>query len=369
MTSTIPYEVDFLAVGESKSGDAIALRFGNLNGPRSEQQVVVIDGGYTDSGEALVSHINTYYQTNQVDLVISTHPDLDHSAGLEVVLESCEVGSLWMHEPWKHTSDIAKAFKDGRVTDNSFSESLRKSLEGACRLERFAAKQGLTIVEPFTGVTDASGCVSVVGPSQSYYESLLPNFRCAPQIKAGFGVGVLGQAVRAVEEVIKSIAEAWNIETLDDTGETSAENNSSAIIMVELGDECLLFTGDAGMPALTAVADVLEAKGFDYNRLKFFQVPHHGSRRNLGPTILNRLFGAPLASESNLRSAFVSVAPDGAPKHPSKKVMNALKRRGLSVHATAGSGKCHCNSLAPGWGARPGWGASTPLEFFYEVED
>lgn len=37
------FEIDFLPVGEEgKSGDAIALRFGNLFGQRSEQMVVVI---------------------------------------------------------------------------------------------------------------------------------------------------------------------------------------------------------------------------------------------------------------------------------------------------------------------------------------
>jgi len=46
------WEVDFLAVGEGeKSGDAIALRWGNLSGPRTEQTIFVIDGGTQDSGE------------------------------------------------------------------------------------------------------------------------------------------------------------------------------------------------------------------------------------------------------------------------------------------------------------------------------
>ena len=45
------FEVDFLPVGEGeKSGDAIAIRCGNLNGSRNEQFVMVIDGGTLDSG-------------------------------------------------------------------------------------------------------------------------------------------------------------------------------------------------------------------------------------------------------------------------------------------------------------------------------
>jgi hypothetical protein len=62
------YEVDFMAVGDGeKSGDAIALRFGNLVGPRSEQKVFVIDGGTKESGEKLVEHIQKYYGTTRVD--------------------------------------------------------------------------------------------------------------------------------------------------------------------------------------------------------------------------------------------------------------------------------------------------------------
>jgi hypothetical protein len=61
------YEVDFLALGDGeKSGDAIALCFGNLNGHRSEQTVVVIDGGFKESGDALVEHIKYYYRTEYV---------------------------------------------------------------------------------------------------------------------------------------------------------------------------------------------------------------------------------------------------------------------------------------------------------------
>jgi len=41
----VGYEIDFLAVGSGeKSGDAIALRFGDLLGPRTSRRVVAVDG-------------------------------------------------------------------------------------------------------------------------------------------------------------------------------------------------------------------------------------------------------------------------------------------------------------------------------------
>ena len=89
------YEVDIIGVGqESKSGDAIAIRWGNLFGSRSAQTVVIIDGGFRETGEDVVEHITKYYGTDSIDTVISTHPDQDHINGLAVVLDEFVVGQL-----------------------------------------------------------------------------------------------------------------------------------------------------------------------------------------------------------------------------------------------------------------------------------
>ena len=114
------YEVDFLGVGsESKSGDAIVIRFDNLHGTRNEQTVVIIDGGFSDTGAELVEHIRKYFGTETVDLVISSHPDQDHINGLESVLNELQVKELWLHQPWLHNHKLANEFADGRLTDNS----------------------------------------------------------------------------------------------------------------------------------------------------------------------------------------------------------------------------------------------------------
>lgn len=364
---SLGYEVDFLPVGEEQSGDAITLRFGNVFGERNEQVVVVIDGGFADTGKQVVEHLRKYYKTDRVDLVVSTHPDADHAAGLETVLKECQVGSLWMHQPWNHTDDIAKMFKDGRITDNSVREALRKSLDEARALERIAQARRIPIVEPFTGIRDTSQAIVVLGPSKPFYESLLPGFRGAPEPVAQ-PTGLFTKALRSAEEVIKRIAENWNIETLDDTGETSAENNSSTILLVAIGNQCLLFTADAGIPALTQAVDLLVNAKIDFSKLSFIQVPHHGSKRNVGPTILNRLLGPKLSQESNLRTAFVSVAKPEGEKHPSKKVLNAFRRRGAPVVATGGGSKCNYLN-APGWPARDGWIAAEALPFYGQVEE
>ena len=76
-------EVEFLPVGEkSRAGDAIAIRYGEPN----NFQLIVVNGGTTASGEALMAHLASICGGAVPivrDLVI-THPDIDHSSGARV---------------------------------------------------------------------------------------------------------------------------------------------------------------------------------------------------------------------------------------------------------------------------------------------
>jgi len=347
--------------GGEKSGDSICLRFGNLLSDPPEQTVFVIDGGFKDSGKALVDHIKKYYKTDHVNVVVSTHPDYDHASGLEIVLNEMDVDYLMLHKPWEHTENISYMFEDGRVTDESVKRVLRESLAESRTLETLAKKKGINIVEPFFGV-HGYNTLRVLGPTEEYYESLLPGYRGTPQPKQG--IGTFAQFLREAKDTVKTIIENWGFETLNDTGETSAENNSSAILLFTIAGESLLFTADAGIPALSQAVFQLQQENFDFSKLKFIQVPHHGSQRNIGPSLLDILIGPKLSQEKKIKTAFLSVSPGGAPKHPAKKVTNAFLRRGTPVHATLGQAKRHF-ARAPD----RGWSQSTALPFYQEVEE
>lgn len=334
------YEIDFLPVGEgTRSGDAILMRWGNLSGSRYEQAVVVVDGGFDDNTDQIIDHMDRYYHTDLVDLVVSTHPDADHINGLRNLLRKVKVGRLWMHLPWRHAAGTAKQLQ------------LKRSLDAAHDLEQIATSQGIPIQEPFSGTTlnDSGGALRVAGPSQRYYEELLSDFK-------DLSGDTPGWQARS--------SESWYEETLDDKGETTPENNSSAILALQYRDRRLLLTGDAGIPALNRAADELEQAGW-YQQLDFVQVPHHGSKRNVGPTILDRLLGATVPENHQRGLAFASCGPDARPKHPHKKVTNAFLRRGYPVCETAGNGICHSHDAPP----RTGWGPITPLPLYSTIED
>lgn len=364
------YEIDFLSVGNGeKSGDAICLRFGDLHASREDQFVMVIDGGTKDSGERLVKHINDYYGTNRVDLVVSTHPDNDHVCGLRVVVDEMEVDRLWMHQPWKHSSNYKALFKNRSITTLGLKRSIRAALDTAVDLEEAAAAKGIPIDEPFSDFelpfTDYG--IVVLGPSSHYYDELLPQFRETPQTRGDSAqTGIFQRAGTALLEAAKMVAEGWGFETLTDPDEnaTSAENNSSVILTIDCDGRRLLFTGDAGVPALERAVDAAEAMGINLPGSIFVQVPHHGSRRNVGPSVLDRILGT--RGQDTNKSAFISCVKDND-KHPSKKVCNAFQRRGAQdcVHATKGVTKNHHYGSPD----RDGWCAADSLPFYDKVED
>ncbi len=358
------YEIDFLPVGdESKSGDAITLRYGDLNGERGNQTVVVIDGGFNDTGEKVAKHLADYYKTDKIDLIISTHPDQDHINGLSYLIENLTVGELWIHQPWDHNTLLADDFADGRITDDSIKERLKESLQKAYDLVQLAAKNKVNIREPYTGLKYDER-LSVLGPSLNYYTSLIPSFDGMPALKEDADASSKQSFFARAVQYIKHKAAGWGKDELDNEDTTSAKNNSSVITQLIVDDRRMLFTGDAGITALSYAADVIDKQpNVD---LKFFQIPHHGSKRNLGPEILNRLIGRPV-NEGQTRniSAFASSAKKGGPKHPSAKVINALTHRGVKVLATRGNAKCSPYN-AP---KRDGWNAAIVEDYQWEYEE
>lgn len=360
------YEIDFLPVGEGeKSGDAIALRFGNLHGHRAEQRVVIVDGGFQADGKRMVEHVQTHYRTNEVDLVVSTHPDNDHIGGLPTVLENLRVGALWMHRPWLYSTEVKAFYDRGRIGEATHKAWLRASLETAVEVERIAKARGIPITDPFTGVSAFNECLTVLGPTKEFYCSLVPSFRDAPAGAATSGVAA-GAILELLKGMARRVAETWGSETLTDECDTSAENNSSVILLLRVEGRMAMLTADVGAEGLGHAIPVLDRfRHQDPRQPLFIQIPHHGSEHNVGPTVLDRWLGSRRSSPTAERTGYVSAAKEGAPKHPAKRVVNAFTRRGVQVYATRGMSLCHFHDCPP----RAGWGPVSPVPFDPNVGD
>lgn len=356
-------EMDFLPVGEGEhSGDAIAVRWVE----DGKHKVMLYDGGTKDYGAALVEHVKKHFGTTHVDYVVNSHPDNDHAGGLLYVLENLTVGELWMHQPWNYSEQILHYFRDQRITDESLARRLQEKMAAAYALQVCAEKKNIPVYEPFAGAH--IGIFTVLSPAkQRYVHELIPAFEKSPEL-----VKAEATLLDAVSELFKKaagfIADAWDKEYLPDTVETSAENESSAVLYAVVGTNGYLLTGDAGIGTLRATAEYAASSGIDLpNQITFAQIPHHGGRHNVSTETLDMVFGPRLEQqpEHPRRTAFVSASAK-APRHPKKVVTNAFKRRGFKVGQTKGNSIWHFSSGMP---AREGYTALPYLPFYDEVEE
>lgn len=321
------YEVRFFAVGNaSKGGDAIFIR---MYDEEDRPKVVVIDGGYAENGEKIIRYMIDECHLNRIDYVVNTHPDIDHISGLIKLFESDEirVGKLIMSRPWKDASLTTRYFKDGRMSNNSLKDKLYESFKKAYELQEIAisriGEENILPPEPFMRFCK---CFTILGPSKEHYKKYLLLSDKTPEIKKPTSQSKISHG--KYEEV--QYDSQKTIEWFDEE-QTSPVNETSIVLACDLPEWNILFTGDVGKVGLE---EALHTRLLGVNGKYPFdvvQLPHHGSRKNIAPDLLN-LF-------SKRIFYIVSCPPDGLEAgHPSRRLINKLLEvdPDANIHLTQG---------------------------------
>src|ERR1035437_1084450 len=276
------YEIDFLPVHTSKSGDAIAIRY-ELNGA---WWVHVVDGGYPSTAPDLQAHIRQFYGTYRINRVVVTHPDKDHAEGLAPILENFQVDELWMLRPWMYAQYLLPHFARYSSTA-ALAARLREEYSYIAALEDIAVRMGITIREPFQG--EKIGPFTVLAPSPARYLQLVIDSEKTPQ-QAAESEGILSELMRLVKPIVAFIKAGWGSERFSGE-ETSVENEMSVVQFALLNGHKIVLTGDAGRGGLREAADYAPQAGLFLPGVTRFQVPHHGGRRNVSTELLDRWLG------------------------------------------------------------------------------
>ena len=346
-------EIDFIEAGEAKSGDAIAIRHQCYEGA----YVHVVDGGYAADGQKLVDHIREHYGPGYfINHLVLTHSDLDHASGLETVLRQMRVETLWMNRPWRHVDPLMGLFERYQDRDR-LTARLKSDFEKLATLETLALAQGTQIMDAFQGTR--IGAFTVLSPSPLTYLMLVAQSEKTP---------ATGSALDALQAlIVETVSPAdWGEESLKgDTEGTTPDNETSVVQFADVCGKKVLLTGDAGVQALTAAHQAGLQLCLSISPLDWFQVPHHGSRRNLSTAVLDAWLGLPLAGQLQYPpfEAIIS-ANMRDPKHPKNAVVRALIHRGRRVFQT--DDKLHIHSYgAP----HRHWNAAQPLEYPFTQEN
>ena len=375
------YEIDYIGVKADKAtkdADAICLRWKTgiaLNG-MPIYKVGVIDGGFEAHGNAMIAHMNQYYfddaegvkskEKKTIDFVVVTHPDQDHAIGLKQVLKAFDVKKIYMNRPWLYVDELFDKVNDGRITKQSLRKRLRNNYETIADIENIAEENKIPIYEAFEG-TYVENEILILSPEKQFYLDLLVESEKTPlQEQAAFNQdGLFGRIANAVKAYIVNKFEDWDIETLRENEETSAENETSVVLRGLVEGDGFLLTGDAGIRALNKAIDYMEQIGEDViSEISSYQIPHHGGRHNVSPSLLDRMVGQRVKKGTTRnKTAYASVA-EGS-DHPLKMVTNAYIRRGVSTYETNGNTICHHCGQMP----KRGWTQLKMIEFADYVEE
>ena len=359
------FEIDFLDIDTKNSGDAIPLRY-RVDG---NTRIHVTDGGFQDTGDKLVEHINKYYDSpNRIDAVVVSHPDGDHAAGLRSVLREYRVDELWTLRPWLYAEELLNRFTRFSNVEN-LSRRLREIYPNIAELEKIAISRSIEIREPFQGAQ--IGHFTVMAPTKGRYLDLVVESdktpeasKVASEYSSQISLAMLLE--KSVAKVVSLIRSAWGEETFS-TEETTPENNMSVIQYANLGGINILLTADAGRAALSEAAYYAPILGLKLPGIDRFQVPHHGSRRNVSTELLDLWLGPRLPNKPDHgnESFYAIVSATKKDKdHPRKAVVRALIHRGANVIST--EGRCICTgNNSP---SREGWVAVDPLPYPEEQE-
>ena len=364
------YEIDFISVKESESkqdADAIALRWKDGD----SYKIVIYDGGLQAHGEKLQDHLNSYYfQENQekiIDAIIVSHSDQDHTSGLKIILENFSVKALYMNRPWIYAKELYDndeiKVQDGRITENSLEDRLRKKYSYIDDLEKIAEEKDIPIYETFEGEV-IEDVFTVLSPSKEFYLNLIVESDKTPIEKYSYR-GSLYEFSQKISKYIKKKLEAWNVETLRENVSTSAENEMSVVIYGKLSEEGILLVGDAGLRALNYANDYAADNDISLkNEVNVMQIPHHGGRHNVSPSLLDKLIGKRVKQgETTGKRAYVCAADNS--DHPLQMVINAYVRRGVKVYTAKGNTINHHRNMPE----RSGWTTVDNLSFDPNVEE
>lgn len=351
------YEVDFLPVGDS-FGDAIVARYGN---DQSGYLLHLVDGGRTDTSQTIIDHIQTFYPGYYINHMVLSHADNDHACGLIDVLRHFRVDHLWMNRPWLYAGEVLHHFH-GNFTLQGLIDAMKEKHPYLVELEQIALAKGTQIHEVFQG--SQIGGFTVLAPSKQRYIDLIPDLEKTPtSYKAEDAAPQQFGLIKALLEAAKKwLDEKWDVETLSDNPQppTSASNESCVVQYAILDGKGVLLTADVGPVGLTEAADY--AQLLQLPMPGFVQMPHHGSRHNVTPTVLDRWLGPRKAPGVHVGTSFCSIGAN-KPDYPRGQVKNAFIRRGFKVYAT----RTHWLSDYSG-GGHPGVVPATPEEFADKVE-
>ena len=330
------FEVDMVSLGDA---DCLVVTAWGPFGPSR----VLIDGG-SSSNAPQVKYFLLAREYTSFAAAVCTHPHEDHAGGLIEVVKDPRFGfaTAWMHDIRKHVS--SDALRRASSGSSSQAQGVKEVVETTKELFSAFGGRNLYPMEPFAGTTvSIFPNLVVLGPSRRFYENVISDFTRTEEIPLWAALETLtgkptgheslfyGPSNRTVNLaslfapalVPIPFAGVLRNSGVKVTATTQPSNNTSVILGSIFNGNRLMFTADAGSPALDRVPT-------DWHGLTWMQVPHHASNGNLSQRDIERFF-----------PMYACISACGDCNHPSRAIVNGLIKVGAQVFSTHQSSNLH----------------------------
>lgn len=266
-------------------GDCLWIEYGSRADPRR----LLIDGGTTGSIKPLLEKVRALPPgRRRLELLVVTHVDADHIAGVLKFLESPNLG-LTVREVWfngyKHLLEKGETFGPAQ------GERLSADIEagGVAWNERFG---GRAVKVPDKGPLpvkrlDGGLELVVLGPTMEKLRILKPVW-----IDACTDAGIKpGRPAKRPRPAGLETFGPLNVDTLADAAfeEDRTEANGSSIVLLLRYEGSQVLLGADGHPSVIEAGLKRFASGAGRVKLDAYKVAHHGSENNVSIALLARI--------------------------------------------------------------------------------
>jgi beta-lactamase superfamily II metal-dependent hydrolase len=281
-------------------GDAIVMTLEK----QDSKLLVVIDGGDTSYATRVCNYVQAKcdeLQKEGPDLIICTHYDSDHIAGVIKMAEHfrSKIKMIWVHKPpalIKESFSPVRQLLENQRKVSAEAESLRTIqlfeddpefkfnflLESLIQLNTLISlinDNQIPNEEPFAGQCYYKGWEELVilGPTKEYFDSLFGKLSVNEFFAWEHHLNLLES------KKIDKPRSSNPCESLKTNPDTSKCNLSSVILRIDVGNERLLFTGDAGVKSFK---NALNFPG-SVRDVTFLKIPHHASENNINKELID----------------------------------------------------------------------------------
>ena len=261
---------------------------------KGQNHNILIDGGTAGTFKEIRKKILSLSPDHQyIDLLVITHIDNDHIAGILKIFEDSELqnitfGDIWFNG-WRHLPSSGYEEFGVRQGERLSSYIDSHSFPWNSLFKKLAVSINTSGSLPIINLDDDMK-ITLLSPYAEHLVNLQPIWReeCKnagldpseppPEPKMYYGYERFGPI--DVDELAKT-------KFISDKKEA---NGSSIAFLMEFKDKRILFAGDAFPDVLAkSIQVILDERNINKLNLDMFKVPHHGSKANINKNLISKV--------------------------------------------------------------------------------